>query len=251
MFYPEKVFPTYLENWPDALRKLSIPQIDIPLSLGEGRALGSHIWHFKQWFGHPSPIDDIITKIKAALLHFPEGAFVRLGSRSGKDSYYAKKYGLKIVHVDTAIKILTQASERVAFDLRLALQHHYPPHIFVRQWIEIPKWAEFRCFMKQRKLIGISQYDCKNLGYCPEIAVNAAQIELAIKSFFEKFKVASHLHDIVFDVFVIMPTHEISHPWKIKLLEINPFFSKTEAGLFHWHNGGDFDGSFRFFARIG
>ncbi|NJO18449.1 MAG: hypothetical protein HC877_22755 [Thioploca sp.] len=88
MYYPEKVFPTYLENWPDALRELSIPQIDIPLSLEEGRALGSYIWHFKQCFGNPAgTIDNIVTKIKAALLHFPEGAFVRLGSRSGKDSY--------------------------------------------------------------------------------------------------------------------------------------------------------------------
>ncbi|MDY6994534.1 MAG: hypothetical protein SVR94_18265 [Pseudomonadota bacterium] len=246
MFYPEKVFPTYLENWPDGLRKLSVPQVDIPLSLEDAHALGSHIWHFKQWFGDRRPIDNIINQLNRVLLNFPEGAFVRLGSRSGKDSYYAQEYGLKITQADAAIKMLTQASKRIAFDLHLALKYRYTPHIFVRQWVDIPKWAEFRCFMKRRRLVGISQYDCGN--YYPEIAIHAVPIRFVIQSFFKRFKTVSHLDDVIFDVFITMPAGDMAHSWEVNLLEINPFCFKADPGLFHWHHDGDFDGSFRFLA---
>lgn len=237
-----KVFPTYIENWNSALYKLSIPQIDIRLTREEVPILGRNIWKFGKWFGDTprQSMKRIEEKIEKALYNFPKGAFVRLGSRSGKDSLYAQHFGLRITHADAAIKILTEASERIAFDLHLALQNDYCPHIFVRQWIEIPRWAEFRCFMRDRELVGISQYDCKNMGHCPEIVKHQSEIKYGIRFFFEKFRTASHLNDVVFDVFAIIDKNQTD----IKLLELNPFFPKTDACLFDW-NLRDFDGSFR------
>jgi hypothetical protein len=99
--------------------------------------------------------------------------------------------------------------------------------------------------MKNRKLIGISQYDCKNLGHCPEIAANQKQIKYAIEMFFETFKIMSHLDDVVFDVF-LKEIEKTTNPFfEVKLLELNPLFDKTDACLFDWQNN-DFDGSFRF-----
>jgi hypothetical protein len=245
--YFAQVHPTYIENWSNGLYSLSIPQIDIPLSLQDTIDFGTNLTVFGASFGTPpQSISRIKDWIEVALKHFPNGAFVRLGSRSGKDSTYAQHYGLKVTHPYAAIKILTEASERVAFDLRLALREQYNPHIFVRQWLEIPTWAEFRCFMKNRKLVGISQYDCKNLGHCPEIAANAKQIKSAIEAFFKEFKVVSHLDDVVFDVFIIAREQASQLSFDVKLLELNPFFEKTDACLFDWHNSSDFDGSFRF-----
>lgn len=245
--YFATVSPTYIENWPNPLHQLSIPQVDIPLSLEETRRLGRNIWHFGKWFGNTPrlSLDSIAEKIRLALLNFPKGAFIRLGSRSAKDSYYAKFQGLRITQAEEALKMLTQSSERVAFDLRLALQHHYCPHIFVRQWFDIPKWAEFRCFMRERKLIGISQYDCKNLGHCPEISEHAESIKFAIAEFFKEFRVASHLENVVFDVFILQHHSDQHSSAKVKLLELNPFSPKTDACLFSWCEGGNFDGTFK------
>jgi hypothetical protein len=246
--YFAKVRPTYIENWSAALKALSIPQIDLPLTLEEARALGLINKEFSKWFGNASieSIDKIVKKIDVALGNYPGGAFVRLGSRSSKDSSYAHNRGLRVTDGNAAIRMLTENSRRAAYDLRLALHHNYCPHIFVRQWQEIPAWSEFRCFMKSRKLVGISQYDCKNFGPSSEITKNALRIEASIREFFEVLRVAYHIDDCVFDVFVKLNEQTFNGSAKVQLLELNPFFQKTDACLFHWSDGGDFDESFRF-----
>jgi hypothetical protein len=246
--YFDKVRPTYIENWSPALTALSIPQIDISLSLEEARTLGFINKEFRSWFDCVSlkPIDGLVEKIELALKNYSEGSFVRLGSRSGKDSSYAHNRGLKITDGNAAIRMLTENSRRIAYDLRLALHHKYCPHIFIRQWLDIPTWSEFRCFMKNRELVGISQYDCKNVGSSSKIIDNAEQIEMSIRGFFQQIKLASHIDDGVFDVFVKLNEQTTNISAKVQLLELNPFFQKTDACLFNWCNGGDFDGSFRF-----
>ncbi|MFH1859959.1 MAG: hypothetical protein ABH870_02950, partial [bacterium] len=227
-----------------------IPQIDVPLSLQEVSILGSNIKGLKHCFVESyQKITQIRKRLETALSYFPNGVFVRLGSRSAKDSHHAQHYGLRVDNAYAAVKMLTESSKRVLFDLLLACRNNYSPHIFVRQWMEIPAWAEFRCFMKNRKLVGISQYDCKNLGYCPEIDENAGRIRFAIEQFFEKFKEVSHLDDVVFDVFTIIHKEENDISIDVKLIELNPFFSKTDSCLFSWSCDNDFDGSFRYIRR--
>lgn len=244
--YFNQVYPTYIENWKGDLYSLSIPQIDIPLSLQDTIDLASNIAIFGVSFGSRQPIISIKERIDKALKHFPEGAFIRLGSRSAKDSRYVQYYGLKVTNSHIAIKILTDASERIAFDLRLALSNKYLPHIFIRQWFDLPSWMEFRCFMKSRRLVGISQYDCINLGHCKKIQKYAKKIKYTIEKFFERFKVASHLDDVVFDIFIIKYLKNNKVNFEVKLLELNPFFDKTGSCLFDWHRSNSFDGSFRF-----
>jgi len=245
--YLRKVAPTYIENWPAALVALSMAQTDIPLSLEEARSLGRRNRDFGRWFGGepPGPIEDLTNRLGEALRRYPEGAFVRLGSRSAKDCTNARLYGLRVRKPETAIGMLADDSRRIAFDLRLALSCCYLPHLFVRRWRRIPRWAEFRCWMKGRNLVGISQYDCHHLGHCSEIAANASHIRAVIEALFEDLRVVCHLDDVVFDVFVEEGA-VAGAPLRARLLELNPFFENTDPCLFTWRNGGDFDGSFRF-----
>ncbi len=240
----ERLRPTYIENWPEGLRTLSIRQVDIPLTLDDARALGSNIRVFGGRFGPPQSIDAIAARIEAALREFPEGAFVRLGSRSGKDCDFALASGMRVAGTRAALLMLTDGSRGVAWDLQLALWFDYPPHIFVRQWHTVPAWAEFRCFMRARRLLGVSQYDCVNLGARPEIAANAEVLFEAIRKFFAQFREAAHLDDVVFDVFVEPET------FRVRLLELNPLLPMSGACLYRWDaalpDGGDFDGSFRY-----
>jgi len=244
--YFKKVQPTYLEAWPRELCALSIAQIDIPLSITEAIALGSNIIEFGEAFGKVQPIDNIIRQTQQAVQSFPNGAFIRLGSRSPKDSWEIFKHGLKITTNDTnPLVLMLGTSERTYEDLQLAIHNNYCPHIFVRQWLDIPKWSEFRCFMRNRKLIGISQYyyDQK----FDEIIDNHDTIQWAINNFFKSFKNMSHLDDIVFDIVVLLQANKNNRVWEIKLLETNPLFEMTDPCLFDWRNNwSDFNGEFRY-----
>lgn len=251
--YFNKVRPTYIENWSAELAQVSIPQTKIRLTLPEARALGLANKKFGGWFATEKEDFDsskmlarIAGKIESSLIKYPNGAFIRLGSRSAKDSVYANVHGLRIDDAKSALNTLTSDSRRVAFDLRLALKNEYQPHIFLREWLEIPKWSEFRCFMQNGELVGISQYDCKNLGSCGEIARNANRIETAIRAFFLKIKPFFQFENVVFDVLVKIDEKDIKPAAKITLLELNPFLPQTDACLFKSCERGNFDGSFRF-----
>jgi len=243
--------PTYIENWPAALCRLSLAQADVPLTGPETRALGAGIaeWGGMADFGSHDPalLATVEARVDAAVRRFPRGAFVRLGSRSPKDSWVGAREGFRCEDGAKAIQLLTDASERVAEDLALALRRHYLPHIFVREWVDIPPWAEFRCFMRQRRLVGISQYQYLEGAVFPEIAKWASGIEWAIRDgWFPGFLAASHLADVVFDVFVRRRGRGSESEWEVRLVEINPFYEWTDPCLFDWRGGGDFDGTFRY-----
>lgn len=278
MNYFAQVKPTYIENWPARLAKLSIEQWAIPLTLDEAAALGTNIMELGEGFmprppgysealsraqtwiqnamlGRPNEgpqptvpelkwerqdISGIRRKVAEGLSYFPDGAFIRLGSRSPKDSWYGITKGFKVTTQEEALRILLDCSERVADDLHLALAEQYPPHIFLRQWVNIEPWAEFRCFMRGRKLIGISQYQYNE--FFPQINEDSAGIYWAIGNFFQdEFRDAAHLNDVVFDVFL----RKNHMHYDVRLLEINPYGEWTDPCLYDWMKPNLFDGGMR------
>jgi hypothetical protein len=247
--YWDSVRPSYIENWPPALYSLSIPSIDVPLTVDDARRLGTNIIEYGEIFCPESDyrredIGDIREKVSAAVAKLPAGAFIRLGSRSPKDSWEGHKQGLKVLPGEDPLRFILDASERMSDDLLLAIYYDYPPHIFVRQWMDIPPWSEFRCFMQDRKLAGISQYNYLHGEVFPEITEKGSAIHWVIQQFFPLFQEASHLDSVVFDVWVKRRTHgDRSVAWECKLLEINPFSEMTDPCLFSWKDG--FDGSYR------
>lgn len=287
MNYFDRVKPTYLENWPADLCRLSIAQADVPLTLAEARDLGLSIIELGEMFvplseeqarqqkaaeqwsrdkmwqhkGGPDPgprvsppkvvwarpdISGIRGRVTEAAGKFPRGAFVRLGSRSPKDAWSWGRAEPRVVAGEgDPLRYFLDCSERTAEDLKMALENDYPPHIFVREWVEIPAWAEFRCFMKGRGLVGVSQYYYHST--FPEVAArDGSLIEWGIRTFFEtRFRRASHLDDVVFDVLVKIGGTPRDRHVEVVLLEVNPFFEMTDPCLFTWKGGGDFDGSFR------
>lgn len=285
--YWATVVPTYIENWPRALCNLSIAQVDIPLTVDDAKRLGSNIIElgcgfvmtdderkqaseaakaahrkfmgetkadeipveFPQERWEPADISDIRRRVIEAAATFPRGGFVRLGSRSPKDSWLGQSEGFKVTAGDgkDPLRFMLDCSERVADDLAQAIAHEYAPHIFVREWLEFPESMEFRCFMRGRKLVGISQYQYRD--YFPELHERGERqrLQWIIETFFEsQFRDACHLDDVVFDVFVKSRNVASSVTLnECRLIEINPFFQWTNPCLFDWRNDGDFDGSFR------
>lgn len=195
----------------------------------------------------PADIGDIRHRVSEAVAIFPRGGFVRLGSRSPKDSWLGHSEGFRCVASDgkDPLRFMLDCSERTADDLAAAIANNYAPHIFVREWVDFDKSMEFRCFMRGRKLVGISQYEYRD--HFPDLKAERGRLQWVIETFFAtQFLPAIHLDDVVFDVFVKCrsgsPAVFVN---ECKLIEINPFFQWTDPCLFDWRNGGDFDGSFR------
>jgi hypothetical protein len=248
--YFERVKPTYIEQWPAELCRLSVAQVDIPLTLDQALRLGRNLVEFYVTFPEgPADISDIADAIFAGMSKFPNGAVPRLGSRSPKDSFRWMRQGPQCMTAEEALGLLCDCSERISDDLHLAIANNYSPHIFLRQYVTIPKWTEFRCFMRGRKLTGISQYNY--FDYHQEIEENKDSIPWVVGQFFEDFfRDACHLDDVVFDVFLKkqQKRHEsgmLDTIWECKLLEINPFGEFTDPCLFDWRKPDEFDGSFR------
>ena len=225
----EEGIPTFIENWPMALRKLSMPSFDIPLNQKEALALGSNISELNVMFPPPAgqDISGITKRIDYKIKHDIKGsAFVKLGSRSPKDSWRGHKHGFRVNSGAEAIELLTDCSERIADDLLNAIACNYIPRIWVRRWVDIPRWTEFRCFVYKGELIGISQYFYGE--YFPEIAEYHDNIKTSIHKYFEGFvKPACHLDTVIFDV-NITAHNSCSH-----LIEINPFSQFTDFCLYN------------------
>ncbi len=254
MNYWDLCRPTYLENWPAELARLSIAQVDIPLNYNEALLLGKNIVELYELFdAHRYRLDlpgpnllALIGRLDEAILRFPDGGFVRLGSRSPKDSWLAHRRGMRCSAGREAWALLTDCSERIAEDLLLAFSQRYDPHLWVRQWLDIPEWLEFRCLVQDRELVGISQYQYHGRPVFPEIVQNRDAIVWAIQTWFEsQFLHATHLDSVVCDVFCKLHQHGNSNLWEVKLLEINPFFQMTDPCLFDWR--APLDRTFRYF----
>lgn len=241
MNYWELVVPTYIENWTPKLYALSLAQIDVPISLDEAKDMTAIMWGEKPQGNFGS----LSTRLDDAIAKMPHGAFIRLGSRSPKDSYYGHQHGFKVTTAKEALSLLMGDSERVFDDLCDAVNHNYTPHIWVRQWVDIPKWAEFRCFMQDRKLVGISQYYYRD-GSFKEITEKADTLKWAIEQFFPEFSQLSHLDNVVFDVYLKQRPYGDMTAWEVRLIEINPLFQLTDPCLFNWHKPEDFNGAFKY-----
>jgi hypothetical protein len=236
--------PTYLENWPDTLHSLSIASVDIPLTRSEAIALGSNNIELGEAFApEPLSMDPIRKKLTDAFKRLGGGpAFIRLGSRSPKDVFYWPKDTFQVDNADEALQLMTAGSERILDDLKLSLHFDHLPHLFLRQWVDIPEWAEFRCYMKNRRLVAVSQYYYRKV--YPEVLEDPSGILWAIEQFFlNQFRNASHLDDVVFDVVVTSRWLGRFHNWQVKLLEINPYWNLCDPCMFTWKAIDDLEAS--------
>jgi hypothetical protein len=255
--YFDLVSPTYIENWPSQMYSLSIAGRGIRMTTEQVVALGQTNVEYGESFG--LAVDSIasvpaITRNRVKILEgleeqidlvayeFPT-AFVRLGSRSPKDAWSFHKTRGKVFDGEQAIKLLTDCSERVSDDLLLALQNAYDPWIWLRQWVEIEPWSEFRCLIKDRHLVGISQYDYRT--HHDQVDRHAESFAHWIRQWIEQtFMPVSHLDSVVADVYVRMRSHKselgpIEREFQVKLLEINPYCAMTDPCLFDWKNDPD------------
>ncbi|XP_073508485.1 translation initiation factor eIF2 assembly protein isoform X2 [Phyllobates terribilis] len=98
--------------------------------------------------------------------------------------------------------------------------------LVLRKWCELIPGAEFRCFVKENKLIGISQRDYTQ--YYEHVCKQKEDICGSIQDFFKENIQYKFLdEDFVFDIYK-------DSEGKIWLIDFNPFGEVTDSLLFTW-----------------
>lgn len=233
---------TFVDAWPKAWSDLAPGYDLVPLDRIEMNALGAQIMGFRHWFTPAStqPLINLAHRLDAVIAKRNRACFVRLSSRSPKDSIYALRNGLCIRDGAQALAIILEGSERCAADLRMALDYHHPMAIIVRNWIDFPPWAEFRCFMVGRCGVGASQArHLERIAY-PPIADYKSKILEVLNASMKKIAAASPIDNAAFDL-VFDNLQKSNHAI---LLDANPLLVSTDTALFS--SIADLDSTFRF-----
>ena len=274
----EYFFSTGLDRWYESLKDESFATEFIPMTREEGQAVVSsweRLFKDKCFSGGDTKdvprfeipaslkglqkrIDDVIGSLS------PEtGAFVKLTTRSPKDSHvaFAKAreafqsklpslgenpsandrlillaevviQSLRVRTGEEAINLLV-SSTRVGEDLEYALNPENDDFekctsLVVRKWVEIPLWAEFRGFVWDGKLTSIGQYNH------PVRFSQLVEQRDRIRSDLERF-FASVKDRIPLDRYIV------DFAWtseRVYLIEVNPFDGEVvfpaSTGLWSW-----------------
>jgi hypothetical protein len=98
--------------------------------------------------------------------------------------------------------------------------------LVLRKWFKVNPSCEFRCFVRERKVVGICQRDLNHFDFLFPLRDRLLKVVL---TYFEKtLKDTFPDRDFVFDVYIPEPYD------KVRLMDINPWAPRTDPLLFSW-----------------
>ncbi|KAK6506941.1 hypothetical protein TWF481_005399 [Arthrobotrys musiformis] len=101
--------------------------------------------------------------------------------------------------------------------------------LVLRKWVDVITSVEFRCFVKQRKVVAITQRDMNHYDFLenekPEF------LALILEFFARHLEKTFPEADFVFDVYIPKTLLTESRVW---LVDINPYAPKTDTLTFSW-----------------
>ncbi|RQM27861.1 hypothetical protein B5M09_008173, partial [Aphanomyces astaci] len=232
--YQELTLLCLFTSWYEALRVHSIRSIAIPLpeefvaSLLQDQIL-------VQEDLYPS---SFVAAVKDAIHRLGGRVFAKLDWSSAKDAKWILANSL-CCRSFADILMLLKASDFITHDLTQAYDgcsdvgtKRRPDtfHLVLKKWCHLFDSMHFRCFVRAKKLLGISQRNCTER--YDFLASEATQDTLcdAIAAFFESHLTTSQAlpdPNYVFDVYV-----DKDH--KVHLIDINVFGAVTDPLLFSW-----------------
>lgn len=174
------------------------------------------------------------TKVQEAINSLGGSVFPKLNWSSPRDAYWiALNSSLKCKSLSD-IFLLFKSSDFVTHDFTQPFIYctddspdpSVKYELVLRKWCELIPGAEFRCFVKENKLIGISQRDYTQ--YYEHICKQKGDIRRSIEDFFKENIQYKFLdEDFVFDIYR-------DSEGKIWLIDFNPFGEVTDSLLFTW-----------------
>lgn len=145
---------------------------------------------------------------------------------NASDVYLLLKSSNYITHdLSSAFDEVKPEQEEAEKDDQKSTELEY--ELVLRKWFNINPALEFRCFVKDRRIIGITQRDLNYYDYLDNLS---EKIRDLIDEFFEDVLAESFADEsFVFDVYLPRPFDRV---W---LIDINPFARKTDSLLYTWH----------------
>ena len=273
-------FSTGLDRWYFSLKDKTFRSEMVELTPDEARAI---VACWEKDFKHrdsnaslpdvsqveiPAALKDLVDRLSSSIssLSPQKGAFIKLSTRSPKDSHIAfanarKAYEShtfttqgagedvpindKLIHLaqvvieslrvrdgEYAVKLLL-SSDRVGEDLEYALEKGDGDFtkctcLILREWVDIPQWAEFRGFIWDGQLNAIGQYN--HLVMFPQLKQHKARVRTDLESFYAAIKDQIPLDRYIID---FAWTEE-----RVYLIEVNPFDGElvfpASTGLWSW-----------------
>ena len=108
----------------------------------------------------------------------------------------------------------------------------YAPVLVLRSWMPVQPSLEFRCFVKGKVLIGISQRDRNHYEWLTELR---GSIISKLGDFFEKvLRPTFPDHSYAFDVYIPEDNGSRDKLGPVELVDINPWAPRTDSLLFDW-----------------
>ncbi|XP_004712715.1 cell division cycle protein 123 homolog [Echinops telfairi] len=177
---------------------------------------------------------EFTTKVQEAVNLLGGSVFPKLNWSAPRDAYWiAMNSSLKCKTLSD-IFLLFKSSDFITRDFTQPFIHCTDDspdpcmeyELVLRKWCELIPGAEFRCFVKENKLIGISQRDYTQ--YYDHIFKQKEEICRCIQDFFKKHIQYKFLdEDFVFDIYR-------DSRGKVWLIDFNPFGEVTDSLLFTW-----------------
>jgi D123 len=240
MAYEDSIELTFPDYWYEDLAEHTFASALIPLGGADLVALCSVDPAFRAARGLAGVMplsEDLQRLIDLELKALKGPAFLRTSYGMAKECPFAYAPVTTLREVEG---VLRWPDARLLRFFRERLASGDPASLFLRRWQDIPPWAEFRAFVRGRRIIGVSQYPTHT--FHPEIPSQAAELQQAIVQLFHEIMHLLPLDDVIVEI-CAAPTPK---GLKMQVVELNPLLPVSDAGLFTWARGGDFDGSFRY-----
>jgi hypothetical protein len=240
VFFPAAIKNTFIENWNQDLLSLSFETCSIKLDVPDSWVLGGFTPLFRGMTGYSAGSYfsvKFLNCIDDALKKFP-----LVAPRIGFCSWKSPQIPILASYQSRGVLYtICSENERVARAIAAHLSSETALFLHLRKWHEIASWAEFRIFIRDRRVIGISQYHHQS--NFSEISTNERAIKTSLSDFCRDLLDALHMDTVVADVFV---ERQENDRFRTMLIELNPFIQRTDPCLYTWKNGGDFEGGFRY-----
>jgi hypothetical protein len=196
-------------------------------------------WESEAMPNNASKFLDVHQKIQAAIKELGGSVVPKLNWSTPKDAtHMALNKNTMECQSPQDIYLLLKSSDFITHDLEHAFDDCIDtpptsmkasdiPYILVlRPYFQINTAFEFRCFVRDRTLIGISQRDLKYVGYSDELL---ATLQTRIQDFFRQTLSGTFPDsNYVFDVYIPEP-HD-----RVRLIDINPWAPRTDPLPFSW-----------------
>ncbi|KIV98941.1 uncharacterized protein PV09_09327 [Verruconis gallopava] len=172
-------------------------------------------------------------KIKATIKELGGKVLPKLNWSAPKDATHMLGNSMNCFSPDD-VYLLLKSSDFITFDLNHAFDDtiddgpapHIPYHLVLRKSFNVNPSVEFRCFVRGRRLVGVSQRD---MNYYDFLHKEKDRFLGLIEHFFEeKLKSTFEEENFVFDVYIPEPHN------KVWLIDINPWAQRTDPLLFSW-----------------